>query len=66
MTWGDPNSRAARAVERRARRGLGSAARRRARNRSKATPTIERRLAEERHSDVWAEQTERPRFWLFR
>lgn len=55
MSWGDPHSREARAVLRRAEKGFDTAARRRALRRSAEPRTVTRRFAERRRSDVWRE-----------
>jgi hypothetical protein len=66
MPWGDPNSRAVRAVERRAMRGVSSRARRRAEQRAEVQQTLTRRAAERRHANSWGERTHRGFMWLFR
>jgi hypothetical protein len=63
MSWGDSDSRDARAVIRRARKGLDSNARRLAEQRSRVPNTFSRRAAESRHSDVWDKQEELSRPW---
>jgi hypothetical protein len=60
MSWGDPHSRGARAVERRARRGLDTPARRRVARRAAVPQTLTRRAAESRHSTVWREMPGNP------
>src|SRR5581483_2721903 len=59
MTWGDPNSRAGRAVTRRAQKGLRTPERRRAWLRSREPDTPERAAAKRRHPRVWGERPER-------
>jgi hypothetical protein len=63
MSWGDPNSRDARAVVRRARKGLDSHARRLAEQRARVPNTFSRRAAEARHSDDWDKQERISRPW---
>lgn len=66
MTWGDPDSAAARAVARRARKGLDTSARRRVLARGAKNPHTKIRVSPEAEDEEWNDQNDRSFLWRSR
>jgi hypothetical protein len=66
MTWGDPNSAAARAVARRARKGLDTSARRRVLTRGAKNRHTKIRVNPSTEDEELNEQNDRSFLWRFR